>query len=181
MGEMAALTGTEAVERARRLVPVLRERAAKTEALRRLPDETFADLVASGLLRITQPSRFGGHELGLLDAFGIINQLRIETAETLIQQVARRVTDDVELTGMVADETRARGRRDFAFSVRLCVEAVEELFLAAGASTLDESSPIQRCWRDVHAVAQHPVCNLDVAFRSWGERGLGLSDGLRFP
>ena len=53
------ITGAEAAERARRLVPVLAERAAKTEALRRLPDETFADLVASGLFRITQPSRAG--------------------------------------------------------------------------------------------------------------------------
>ncbi|HEX3963428.1 MAG TPA: acyl-CoA dehydrogenase family protein [Trebonia sp.] len=320
----SALTGPEAVERARQLVPVLAERAAKAEALRRLPDETFADLVASGLFRITQPRRFGGSELDLADAFGVINQLsqgcgstgwtyalltshgwflslfpdeaqrevweadpdavmstsfsggvppepvpgggwrigagtwradvlaattpgrevndgplyklplvgswqvflttaatgiaraamdawivrtksrvnpytkapvtadpaglahlgsaaaRIEAAETLIQQVARRVTADVESTGGVADETRARGRRDYAFAVRLCVEAVEELFLAAGASTLDESSVIQRCWRDVHAVAQHQANNLDVALRSWGERALGLGDGLRF-
>jgi len=379
------------------MVPALAERAAKTEALRRLPDETFADLVASGLFRITQPRRFGGSELGLTDAFGVINQLsrgcgstgwtyalltshqwflsqfpdegqheawdsnpdavmstsfsgstspepapgggwrigegtwrfstgvhhaswvallapcfvasdgdgppdmrfllvprseveiiedwraaglagsgscsvlardvtvpahrvlrladvlaatspgrevnhgslyslplvgswqvfltapatgiaraamdawitrtksrvspytkapvtgdpaglahlggaaaRIEAAETLIQQVARRVTADAESAGGVADETRARGRRDYAFAVRLCVEAVEELFLAAGASALDESSVIQRCWRDVHAVAQHQANNLDVALRSWGERALGLGDGLSF-
>ena len=32
------------------LVPVLRERAAKTEALRRIPDETIADLHASRAL-----------------------------------------------------------------------------------------------------------------------------------
>jgi 3-hydroxy-9,10-secoandrosta-1,3,5(10)-triene-9,17-dione monooxygenase len=391
----SVLTGTEAVERARRLVPVLAERAAKAESLRRLPDETFADLVAAGLFRITQPKRFGGSELRLIDAYGVINALsqgcgstgwtyalltshqwflsqfpdeaqqevwggnpdavmstsfsggvppepvpgggwrigegmwrfstgvhhaswvallsaciadgsgppdmrfllvprsqveivedwraaglagsgscsvlardvvvpahrvlrladvlaatspgrevnhgplyslplvgswqvflttaatgiaraamdawidrtksrvnpytkasvsgdpvgllhlgsaaaRIETAETLIQQVARRVTAEAESTGAVADETRARGRRDYAFAVRLCVEAVEELFLAAGASTLDESSPIQRCWRDVHAVAQHQANNLDVALKAWGERALGLGDGLRF-
>jgi alkylation response protein AidB-like acyl-CoA dehydrogenase len=397
----SALTGQEAAQRARQLVPALAERAAKAEALRRLPDETFADLVASGLFRITQPSRFGGSELGLVDAYEVVNQLsrgcgstgwtyalltshqwflsqfpdeaqhevwdgnpdavmstsfsgntspepmpgggwrigegvwrfstgvhhaswvallspcfvdcgtasrgdgppdmrfllvprseieiiedwravglagsgscsvlardvivpahrvlrladvlaatspgrevnhgslytlplvgswqvfltapatgiaraamdawiartksrvspytrepvtgdpaglahlgsaaaRIEAAETLIQQVARRVTADAESTGGVDDETRARGRRDYAFAVRLCVEAVEELFLAAGASTLDESSVIQRCWRDVHAVAQHQANNLDVALRSWGERALGLGDGLRF-
>jgi 3-hydroxy-9,10-secoandrosta-1,3,5(10)-triene-9,17-dione monooxygenase len=50
-------------ERAEALVPVLRERAAKTEALRRLPDETVADLHKSGLFRMLQPARVGGSEL----------------------------------------------------------------------------------------------------------------------
>src|SRR5260370_728 len=50
-------------ERAERLVPVLRERAAKTEALRRIPDETIADLHRSGLFRMLQPARVGGSEL----------------------------------------------------------------------------------------------------------------------
>jgi hypothetical protein len=43
------LTAAEAIARARALVPVLSERAAKTEALHRLPDETFADLLESGI------------------------------------------------------------------------------------------------------------------------------------
>ncbi len=49
--------------RAEALVPLLRERAAKTEALRRLPDETIADLHRSGLFRMLQPARAGGSEL----------------------------------------------------------------------------------------------------------------------
>jgi 3-hydroxy-9,10-secoandrosta-1,3,5(10)-triene-9,17-dione monooxygenase len=49
--------------RAEAMVPVLRERAAKTEALRRLPDETIADLHKSGLFRMLQPARVGGSEL----------------------------------------------------------------------------------------------------------------------
>jgi 3-hydroxy-9,10-secoandrosta-1,3,5(10)-triene-9,17-dione monooxygenase len=49
--------------RAEAMVPVLRERAAKTEALRRLPDETLADLHQSGLFRMLQPARVGGSEL----------------------------------------------------------------------------------------------------------------------
>lgn len=50
-------------QRAEALVPVLRGRAAKTEALRRLPDETIADLHRSGLFRMMQPARVGGSEL----------------------------------------------------------------------------------------------------------------------
>jgi 3-hydroxy-9,10-secoandrosta-1,3,5(10)-triene-9,17-dione monooxygenase len=50
------------IERARALVPVIAERAARTESLRRLPDETMDDLHRSGLLKILQPSRFGGFD-----------------------------------------------------------------------------------------------------------------------
>lgn len=387
----ASLTSQEAIDRARSLIPVLAERAAKTEALRRLPDETFADLAASGLLRITQPKRFGGAELAPGDAFEVISLLsqgcgstgwtysllaahawflamfpgqaqedvwgadpdavlsssfsggrppeivpggyhiaegrwrfstgvhhaswvmllapipqedgapdprfllvpraeieivedwraaglagtgscsvtasdvfvpshrtvrlrdmleatspgrevndgplyglpllgmgvfmtgpapgiaraamdawiartrtrvhpftgasvagnphdlvrlgaaaaRIEAAETLIRQAADRAMAEVT-AGALHPETLVRGRRDYVFSVRLCVEATEDMFLAAGASTLDESSPIQRCWRDVHAVSQHIANNLDTGLGSWGERVLGLGDGLRF-
>ena len=53
----------ELMARAEALVPVLRERAARTEELRRLPDETIADLHRSGLFRILQPKRVGGSEL----------------------------------------------------------------------------------------------------------------------
>ncbi|WFU35679.1 acyl-CoA dehydrogenase family protein [Bradyrhizobium brasilense] len=51
------------VARARALVPALRERAPRTEELRRLPPETERDLLDSGLFRILQPKRVGGSEL----------------------------------------------------------------------------------------------------------------------
>ena len=53
----------ELLARAEALVPVLHERAARTEELRRMPDETIAELHQSGLFRILQPKRVGGSEL----------------------------------------------------------------------------------------------------------------------
>ncbi len=53
----------ELTARAEALVPVLRERAARAEELRRLPEETIADLHRTGLFRILQPRRVGGSEL----------------------------------------------------------------------------------------------------------------------
>lgn len=50
------------IDRARELAVVLRERAASTEALRRIPDETAKALVETGLVRALQPARFGGGE-----------------------------------------------------------------------------------------------------------------------
>ena len=55
-----SLTRSQLLERATGLVPTLRERAALTEELRRVPAETVDDLLASGLLLIGVPERFGG-------------------------------------------------------------------------------------------------------------------------
>ena len=48
------------VARAKALIPELRERASRTEELRRLPPETERDLHDAGLFRILQPKRVGG-------------------------------------------------------------------------------------------------------------------------
>ena len=56
----AAATREELRCRASALVPVLKERAARTEELRRIPPETVQDLVSSGLIRIGTPKRYGG-------------------------------------------------------------------------------------------------------------------------
>lgn len=56
-------TRDELVGRARELVPGIRARAAATEKLRRLPDETMRELFDAGFFRICQPARYGGYEL----------------------------------------------------------------------------------------------------------------------
>ena len=50
---------------AKEFVPKLRERAARAEEIRRVPEETIAELRACGLLGILTPKRFGGSELGI--------------------------------------------------------------------------------------------------------------------
>jgi 3-hydroxy-9,10-secoandrosta-1,3,5(10)-triene-9,17-dione monooxygenase len=53
---------TELRARAEQLLPVLRERAARCEELRRMPDETLRDFHETGLFRFQQPKRVGGSE-----------------------------------------------------------------------------------------------------------------------
>lgn len=52
----------ELMERVRPLLPGIRERAARCESERRLPEETVKEFLESGLLRALQPKRFGGLE-----------------------------------------------------------------------------------------------------------------------
>ena len=54
----------ELVRRAAILAPLLREHAAEGERDRRVPRQTVAALRESGILRVCQPARFGGQELG---------------------------------------------------------------------------------------------------------------------
>ena len=54
------LAPEELLRRASELVPVLRGRAGQTEELRRIPDESVRDLLASELHLIGVPRRFGG-------------------------------------------------------------------------------------------------------------------------
>lgn len=59
----ATPSGDELIERARAMIPALRERAARTTAERRVPDETIAEMQAAGFFRILQPKRWGGYEM----------------------------------------------------------------------------------------------------------------------
>jgi 3-hydroxy-9,10-secoandrosta-1,3,5(10)-triene-9,17-dione monooxygenase len=59
------------LQRARALAPALSERAKSTARLRRLPDETIADLASAGFFRILQPKRFGGYELTPMTLFHV--------------------------------------------------------------------------------------------------------------
>jgi 3-hydroxy-9,10-secoandrosta-1,3,5(10)-triene-9,17-dione monooxygenase len=70
---MAEIGREEFLGRVRGLVPGIAERAATTEALRRLPDETFKEFQELGLLRALRPRRWGGLELDPLTFYqGVI-------------------------------------------------------------------------------------------------------------
>ena len=71
----SATTAETLIARARALAPVLRSRAAATEAARRIPPETFADLKQAGLFRIFQPARYGGLDLDIENLVHITYEL----------------------------------------------------------------------------------------------------------
>src|SRR3954453_11213360 len=73
------------IARAKALIPRLRERASRTEELRRLPAETERELHESGLFRVLQPKRVGGAELDyvtLLDCADAISKADASVAWT---------------------------------------------------------------------------------------------------
>src|SRR3954447_7548256 len=55
----------EIIARARALIPTLAERSPQGRRLRRVPDQTIADMQAAGFFRVLQPRRWGGYEMDL--------------------------------------------------------------------------------------------------------------------
>ncbi len=90
-------------ESAAALVATLDSRAAVAESLRRLPDETIADLKEAGLHRMCQPARLGGAELPLDEAVDIISTLARGCASTA--WVCGVYTDHSIIAGMFDPQT----------------------------------------------------------------------------
>ena len=63
------------VDRAKALAPALRERAAETNRLRRLPESTWNELIATGILRGLQPANWGGGEVTLREFYTAIGEV----------------------------------------------------------------------------------------------------------
>jgi 3-hydroxy-9,10-secoandrosta-1,3,5(10)-triene-9,17-dione monooxygenase len=77
--------------------------------------------------------------------------------------------------GYIPDMAAKTGlRRDGAFSVNLCTEAVSLLFAASGARGLFTSGALQRQFRDAHAINSHLAFNFDAAGTNYGRVALGL-------
>jgi 3-hydroxy-9,10-secoandrosta-1,3,5(10)-triene-9,17-dione monooxygenase len=71
-------------------------------------------------------------------------------------------------------EAKMRFRRDTAFATGLCVEAVELIAAGTGAQALYLDNPLQRQFRDVHAVAAHIAFSMDAAASAYGRAALGI-------
>lgn len=77
--------------------------------------------------------------------------------------------------GEVPDlSTKAKYRRDGAWSVGLCVDAVDQISRLSGGGGIYLRNPVQRAFRDVHAVAAHIAFNMDVAGTTYGRVAIGL-------
>lgn len=62
-GQEAEITRDELANRARAMIPLLRDRAPEAEKNRRLPDITHKNFIEAGFYRMFQPRRYGGYEM----------------------------------------------------------------------------------------------------------------------
>lgn len=99
---------------------------------------------------------------------------RVDAAHALVM----RNIEDIRRRGRAGGgfdlETRLRYRTHNAFAARSSAEAVDGLFPLLGGRGLADDDPVNRAWRDAHAVAHHAALSWDIQGRLWSAVALGL-------
>jgi 3-hydroxy-9,10-secoandrosta-1,3,5(10)-triene-9,17-dione monooxygenase len=98
----------------------------------------------------------------------------VDAARTLHRAAVREMLQWAAAGRAFTELDRARYRRDKAFVTRLCVQAVNRLFEAGGATAIADSHALQRFYRDAHAASHHAALAWDVAAEPYGRLALGL-------
>jgi 3-hydroxy-9,10-secoandrosta-1,3,5(10)-triene-9,17-dione monooxygenase len=99
---------------------------------------------------------------------------KIDAARLIMRSTCIAVMADARRGDVPDTAAKTRMRRDGAFSVNLCTEAVSLLFAASGARGLATSGALQRQFRDAHAINSHIAFNFDAAGTNYGRVALGL-------
>lgn len=97
------------------------------------------------------------------------------------EMLVRRAIAVAERGGVLTPAQVARNRRDYAYSARLFVRALDGLLRSGGSGALFDSNPVQRAWRDVHAVAAHVSLHFDAAGEAFARNELGLEPSSGEP
>jgi 3-hydroxy-9,10-secoandrosta-1,3,5(10)-triene-9,17-dione monooxygenase len=108
-------------------------------------------------------------QIKIAEASSKIDAARLIMRSTCIEAMAEARRGYVP--GIAA---KTRTRRDGAYAVNLCTEAVSLLFAASGARGLYTSGALQRQFRDAHAINSHIAFNFDAAGTNYGRVALGL-------
>ena len=107
-------------------------------------------------------------------------QIRIGAAGARIDAARRIIRGEFVEAQEIANrnevpdlETKLRCKRDVAYAVNLCTEAVDILHALAGANGIYDTYPIQRIFRDAHSGSSHFLLGSDLQFTNWGFSALG--------
>jgi 3-hydroxy-9,10-secoandrosta-1,3,5(10)-triene-9,17-dione monooxygenase len=99
---------------------------------------------------------------------------KIDAARLIMRSSCVEAMADARRGDIPDMAAKTRLRRDGAYSVNLCTEAVSLLFSASGARGLFTTGVLQRQFRDAHAINSHLAFNFDAAGTNYGRVALGL-------
>ena len=127
-----------------------------------------------------QPQRLAATRSADMDS----TQLQVAEAATLIDCAYLLLARDAEELNARARanqplgiEYRARYLRDLAYGAQLCMRAVDMVHYLSGAHGLFDDNPLQRAFRDIHALNAHTALQWRGRALSFGRLSLGLPVG----
>jgi alkylation response protein AidB-like acyl-CoA dehydrogenase len=98
--------------------------------------------------------------------------LKLESARGHVSSACALMDDRPETR--LTTQQRVKARVQIAYATGLAREAVDSLFFAAGASSIQPAVPIQRFQRDMQALANHAVMHAPTAIELYGRVLCGL-------
>ena len=98
--------------------------------------------------------------------------LKIESADAHVRRATRIL--DTHPGGPMSMEARVKSRAHISYATGLAREAVDTLFYASGASSIQSQVPIQRFQRDMQALANHAIMHTPTAMELYGRVLCGL-------
>jgi 3-hydroxy-9,10-secoandrosta-1,3,5(10)-triene-9,17-dione monooxygenase len=107
--------------------------------------------------------------------------LQIRSARLLLEDACRTVRVVGEHFSDLSESELAELRVIKAYVVRQCTAAVDRLFAASGGGALQETDPLQRYWRDMHAVQAHGGMAWSTTALNYGSLAVGLEPTIRRP
>ena len=99
---------------------------------------------------------------------------KIDAARMIMRRTCIDAMSDARRSYVPKLTEKTRYRRDGAYSVNLCTEAVSLLFAASGARGLYTTGALQRQFRDAHAINAHIAFSFDAAGTNYGRVALDL-------
>ena len=143
-----------------------------------MAEGALADFLAMAGGRTTRGAVTGGNrrmaELTTVQMRAAEASACIDAARLLMLRDLAEAFETASRGEPIGVDMRLRNRRDQAFCVKLLVQAIDALFLAAGGQELFLDKPLQRNWRDAHAAASHISLNWDSTGSMYGQYLVGL-------
>jgi 3-hydroxy-9,10-secoandrosta-1,3,5(10)-triene-9,17-dione monooxygenase len=99
---------------------------------------------------------------------------QLDAAWALLRRDAAKINEQGRAGVLPDAHERVRYRVNLAYATKLCVGAMQEIFPLLGGRGLATGDPVQRAWRDVHAVSQHIALVWDINAVNYGAVRLGL-------
>jgi|HigsolmetaAR203D_1030402.scaffolds.fasta_scaffold02833_8 3-hydroxy-9,10-secoandrosta-1,3,5(10)-triene-9,17-dione monooxygenase len=94
----------------------------------------------------------------------------LDAAEALLRSGLQVIKNG----GPLSLDQKVRIGRDYAYTAKMCNRVMQRLFENSGASSVYESNPMQRYWRDISIMSMHAGLNFDFAGENYGRHLLGL-------
>lgn len=99
---------------------------------------------------------------------------QVAAARALLEKTWEEHAEHGERKQYPSRTTLAFWRTNQAYAVKMCIEAVDRLFSAAGATSWFDGNEMQRLFRDSHMTGAHAYTDYDVCAQILGRELMGL-------